>query len=306
MHRTSHVCEGAFAVPALRSFKLNNSLALLAFFVLFVVPVLAGCKGGALAEPEESMSPPTPRRELPGLESAVPLAFETRVRTHLDCANPAAPTQPEAGTCRHWFRLEVPQRSELRIAVDALSGPDVPDFDVRLEDAAGGVLWGDAPTGYAPREIRRIVAADTYYVVVDAVGEIGGRLALELSVDAVEVGAPSFSASQFAAGARQRAQLRRGVAAPIVKGPEAWMSAEIVAVEGQAERPAFVVIDAGTADGLRVGLLGEAFESGVRIGVFELVVVGEAESRGRFERAPLAAVTIDTEARIRVPLGDGD
>lgn len=239
---------------------------------------------------------PVARRTLPGPESAVPLAPDEWAKTTLDCSAPADPTRADAGTCRQWYALALESRGELSLDVYAPAGPGIPDFDVRLEDAEGELLWGYAPTGESPRNIRRILGAGTYFLLLESIGEQAGRVDLELFSTSREVGAPTL--------ARPGGRKPRGASppAPKVSGEQVWMTAEIVEVEGRGGSPAFVRIDAGAHDGLAVGFVGELVEGGVRIGVFEIVAVEPSESRGRFASAPIAAITYDTQARIRIPL----
>ena len=48
------------------------------------------------------------------------------------------------------------------------AGPELPDFDLRLEDSLGEVVWGFAPTGHSPRKIERIVGPGNYYLLLEA------------------------------------------------------------------------------------------------------------------------------------------
>lgn len=242
---------------------------------------------------------PVPRRVLPGPEAAVPLALETWAKTSLECSAPADPTRADGGVCRRWYRLALPSREELRIDVYAPAGPDVPDFDVRLEDARGDVLWGYGPTGHSPRQVRRVLGAGEYFLLLESIGDVPGKLDVELFAAATAVG------SATRVGPRRPATRGPSPAPPAVEGPQVWMGAEILSVEGRGGHPAFVVIDAGARDGLAPGLGGELVEAGVRIGVFVLVEVEPSKSRGRFDAPPIAAITYDTRARIRMPLDGG-
>ena len=220
-----------------------------------------------------------------GRESAQPLVRDVWTRGALDC--------PAIG-CRAWYSVSLAEAGELRVLVRAPVGPTVPDFDVRLEDAAGEILWGFAPTGRSPREIERALGAGDYYLVLETIGDVTGPLDYELRAT-VAASDPAFPPPP---GAPPRAT---GVSAR-QRGAEVWVSAEIVEVLGEAGRPVAVVLDAGSADRLRPGERGELVDAGRVIAGFELVEVEANRSRGRLDAAPAHPIRYETHARIRVPL----
>jgi len=238
----------------------------------------AGALGCAAPAPE-------PEPIGPGRETAELLGFEQTLQGELDCA---------AGACRRWYRIDQALAGELQVDVRAPSGEDVPDFDVRLEDAAGELLWGFAPTGISPRKLRRVLDPGTYYVSLFSIGDVRGPLAFEIAARLEPIEGPLPEPSELRRAGRRAVSAR--------PPPEFWMSAEIVRVEGSAGLPSFVVIDAGSRDELRVGLRGELLERGAAIAALELVEVEPASSRARLLRPPSAAITFETRARIRVPL----
>lgn len=199
----------------------------------------------------------------------------------------------DAGLCDQRYRLSLAEAGDLHVEIRSAAGPDVPDFDVRLEDEAGEVLWGFAPTAHSPREIQRMLAPGDYYVVLESIGENRGPLVYE-ALARLEKPGPVFRPPQpKIAGPGSKRSSRR---------PEKWMSADIVQVEGQAGRPSVVVLDGGALHDLAVGYRGELVEGSSVIGTFELVEVGESRSRGRLDAAPRRAITFETRARVRVPL----
>ena len=262
------------------------ALAWFAFPIPFAIG--AGCAG-----PSADVAPAEP-----GRESAEVLGFEQAVQGELDCG---------AGVCRRWYRIEQSATGELQVDVHAQPGSGVVDFDVRLEGEHGEILWGFAPTGDNPRRVRRVLGPGTYFLLLTSCGgddecggDIRGPLVFEIlaRVEAPEwlllapgatPGAPRISPDgQLPARAPSR--------------PEFWVHAEIERVEGNAGVPTFVVIDAGSREDLRVGLLGELLEQSATIAVIELIQVDERSSRARLLRPPSAAISFATRARIRVPL----
>ena len=183
---------------------------------------------------------------------------------------------------------------ELRVEVHAASGPEVPDFDVRLEDDAGEVLWGFAPTGNTPREIERVLTPGDYYLIVESVGELQGPLDYEALARWTAAG-PVFLPGD-PSNSNPRAQRRTA------RRPELWMSAEIIQVEGRAGLPGLVVLDGGSLDDWQLGHRGELLEGGDVIATFVLIEVDEARSRGRLDGAPTDTITFETKARLRIPL----
>jgi hypothetical protein len=237
----------------------------------------AGCVG----------SPPEIVETDSGRDTAEVLGLEQPVSGQLDC---------DAGVCRRWYRIEQPRAGELQIDVHARTGDDVPDFDVRLEDDRGELLWGFAPTGRSPRKLRRVLAPGSYLLLLSSVGDVRGPLAFEIlaRVVARESSLPDPGAIRAAPNSRSS---RHGP-----HRPELWMHAEIVRVEGRAGLPTYVVLDAGRRDELRVGLAGELLEDETSIAAFELIEVDDRSSRARLLRPPTAAITYATRARVRVPL----
>ena len=227
----------------------------------------------------------------PGRDTAEPLGLEQNVSGQLDCS---------AGVCRRWFRIEQPGAGELQIDIHATvgaqpgaqSGEGVPDFDVRLEDSSGQLLWGFAPTGRSPRKLRRLLGPGTYFLSLRSIGDVQGPLAFEILARVVAA-QPTLPG----AGAIPSPTARRGP-----RRPEIWMDAEIVRVEGRAGLPSYVVLDLGRQDELRVGLTGELLENGAAIVAFQLVAVDDRSSRARLLGAPAAPITYATRARVRVPL----
>jgi hypothetical protein len=240
--------------------------------------VLAALAVSACAQP-----PAADRVPPPGREQASLLPHSERTKDELHC---------EAGDCARWYRIGIAEAAELRIEVYGPAGPGLPDFDVRLEDASGEMLWGYAPTGHSPRKIERMVGPGAYYLLLESVGDNGGVLAYEVFPSLASVG-PIF--------------LPGGAGEPVsrpdpARGPEVWVAAEILQVEGQAGRPVAVLLDAGARDDLRPGQQGELLDGGDVIATFELVDVENARSRGRLHRTPSDTISYDVKARIRVPL----
>ena len=260
-----------------RTLQLASAPALAA--IAFAVG--AGCAGSPAAVAVAQADP--------GREAAERVRFEHTLQGQLDCA---------AGVCRRWYRLEQSTPGELQVDVQARTGRDVPDFDVRLEAEDGELLWGFAPTGSSPRRVRRVLGPGTYYLLLTSVGDVRGPLVFEILA---RVGAPEWPLpAPGAVGARP--DLPSSPLTP--RRPEFWIHAEIVRVEGSAGLPTFVEIDAGSRDDLRVGFGGELLEQGAAIAVFELIHVDPSSSRARLLRPPSAAITYATRARIRVPLPD--
>jgi hypothetical protein len=250
-----------------------------AHLALGVVAVALASAACALSgeKPEDEWVPP------PGRESAELLGLSEWTKDRLYC---------DEGECARWYRLQIAEAAELRIDVHGPAGPEAPDFDVRLEDASGELLWGFAPTGHSPRKVERMVAAGDYYLLLESVGENGGVLEYE-AFPTVEPAEPIFRPG--------RGALPVPPPEP-VRGPEVWVAAEILQVEGQAGRPISVLLDAGARDLLRPGLRGEVLADGEVIATFELVDVETGRSRGRLRRTPSETIRYDARARIRVPL----
>lgn len=247
---------------------------------LLVSLLCAGVAGCALLGPSGGSGPAESRA------SALSLVSGESQRGGLHC---------EEGICARWYRVTLDEPGALHIEVNAASGSGVPDFDMRLEDAEGEVLWGDAPTGHTPRVIERVLPPGDYYVVVESIGEMQGPLAYEASVRLRPTG-PVFQAG----GPRPAG--RKGRPKNIPRRPEIWASAEIVRVEGSRGTPDVVILDGGSLDGWRVGNHGELLEGGAVIATFSLVDVGDAQSRGRLDAPPSDTITFETRARVRVPL----
>jgi hypothetical protein len=237
--------------------------------------------GGCALFPSVAGSRPEP---FAGRESSQPLPQDAWTRGVLEC--------PEAG-CTAWYAISLAEPGALRVEVRAPVGPAVPDFDVRLEGPDGDVLWGYAPTGHSPREIERMLGAGDYYLVLEEIGDVRGTLAYEVLASVT----PSGPAFQLPA-----APAARGPSAPRRHGPEAWVSAEIVQVEGEAGRPLVVVLDVGSVDRLRAGQRGELIDEGQVIATFVLEDVDERQSRGRLDAIPSETIRYETRARVRVPL----
>ncbi len=246
--------------------------------VVALVALASGCASW-LGDADEA-----PVEAVPGRDGAETLPLGEWSRGVLHCG---------AGSCAHWYRFSVSAPGDLRIEIHAPTGPDVPDFDVRLEDEAGEVLWGFAPTGHSPRRIQRMLGPGDYYLLLDSIGENQGPLAFEAFARLEESG-PVFRPSQPEGDPRGLRQLPHR--------PEFWMGAEIVQVEGQAGFPSVVVLNGGAKDDWSLGYRGELIEGDHVIGTFELVEVGEDRSRGRLDAAPSDAITFETRARVRVPL----
>lgn len=242
---------------------------------VFLVALVTGCASGfwdgALVEPSE------------GRASAEALLLGEWSRGALDCS---------AGECSRWYRLSLPVSGDLRIEIHAPSGPDVPDFDVRLEDEAGEMLWGFAPTGETPRKIQRMLGAGDYYLLLEGIGDNEGSLAYE-TLARLEASGPVFQPSPENA---RRAPGR------LPRRPEIWMSAEIVRVEGSGGLPSVVVLDGGARDDWALGQHGELIDGREVIGTFELIEVDEIRSRGRLLAPPTDTITFETRGRVRVPL----
>ncbi len=239
---------------------------------------VVGICGCSLWQPVSDPVRATP----PGRDQASPLALSQWTHAALHC---------DAGECAHWYRIEVAAPGRLRIDINAPAGSGVPDFDVRLEDADGDVVWGFAATGHSPRKIERVLSAGAYYLLVEAIGEHGGLLAYEAFTTFDPVG-PVFRADE--------SRKPKPVRDPMC-GPEVWIAAEILQLEGSGGLASAVVLDVGSQDDVRPGHRGELFEGGEVIATFELVEVDPARSRGRLDGAPSDAITYETRARIRVP-----
>ncbi len=223
----------------------------------------------------------------PGRDTAEPLRLEQNVSGQLDCS---------AGVCLRWYRIEQPGAGELQIDIHARAQAQaeaaVPDFDVRLEDSSGQLLWGFAPTGRSPRKLRRLLGPGTYFLSLRSIGDVQGPLAFEILARVVAV-QPTLPGSEAIPAPTARRGPRR---------PEIWMHAEIVRVEGRAGLPSYVVLDLGRRDELRVGLTGELLENGAAIVAFQLVDVDDRSSRARLLGPPATPITYATRARVRVPL----
>jgi hypothetical protein len=218
--------------------------------------------------------------------AATPLVFGDVMQGELDC---------NAGRCRRWYRFALGAPGELRVDVEAPVGEGVPDFDVRLEDTAGDMLWGFAPTGHSPRQVRRLLGPGIYFLLVHGVGETKGPLHFELRAGLEAEAVVALGPPHADAGGRRPDPRPK-------RSPEIWLNAEIVQLEGRAGQPAFVVLDAGRRDDLTIGLSGELIEDGSVLAAFDLVEVEDASSRGRLRRPPSESVTYATRARIRLPL----
>jgi hypothetical protein len=258
------------------SHSVALSFALSLALSLAMVAVLGGC---ALWQPSSEPVRVTP----PGREEAAPLVPAQWTRAELHC---------ESGDCAHWYRLELSSPQSLRIEIYSHVGPEVPDFDVRLEDSSGEVMWGYAETGQSPREIERVLAAGVYYLLVEAIGEQRGRLAYE-AITILEPVGPVFHADRALPAKPARDPMR---------GPEVWIAAEIVQLEGSSGLASVIVLDVGARDEVRLGHRGELLQAGEVIATFELVEVEPGRSRGRLEGPPSDAITYETRARVRVPL----
>jgi hypothetical protein len=249
--------------------------------VLALGLLLFGTVGCSLWSPSSEPVSASPA----GRSEAIPLLVSEWTRGILHC---------DDGACARWYRVDIAEPGALRIDVYAASGESEPDFDVRLEDETGGVLWGFAPTGVSPRKLERRLGPGVYYLLLESIGDRGGRLAFE----ALTTFVPNSPVLRPGTGAK--APGRPSLA--IARGPEIWVSAEIVQVEGQGGVPSVLVLDAGARDQLQPGQRGELLDGGVVIATFELVDVDTERSRARLDGAPSDIIRYESRVRVRVPI----
>ncbi len=186
---------------------------------------------------------------------------------------------PQPG-CTAWYAISLAEPGALRVEVRAPVGPACS----RLRRAPRGRRTATCSGATRPPATVRArssgcSAPATTTWCSRRSATCAGPLAYEVLASVTPSG-PAFQLPAApAARGPQRSSARR-------HGPEAWVSAEIVQVEGEAGRPLAVVLDAGSVDRLRAGQRGELIDEGQVIATFELVDVEERQSRGRLDAIP--------------------
>jgi hypothetical protein len=238
--------------------------------VLLLLPLTSGCA----ALRAQSWWPWKPEDR----SQATPLALGEWHKDRLACGD---------GDCLDWYRIRVPEKGTLQIEVYSPAGAGLPDFDLRLEDVTERALEEAPPTGRSPRQIRQKVSPGSYWLLLRSTGENKEPLNYDLLASLKHP--------------RPRRVQPKPEPTPPPPPKVDVISAEILEVEKQGGEPRSVLIDAGRPQGVKVGLSGELFEKGKSIAQIKVIDVYEAGSRAEIVGSLGASITIDTEARIRIP-----
>ena len=215
------------------------------------------------------------------------LALDTPRREVLDCGS---------DDCADWFRVEVPGKGKL--AVDLAAEPE-PGADVRisisLADGQGATLARDQTNGRVAISVSAEVEPATYLIAVASnhptaqfAYTVTARLALPPPPPAPPVAKP-----------KPRPK-------PVVKAPPPprfeTRRAEVLESDQDGPHGRAVLLDAGAAQGLRVGLRGRLLDGGRTIAALEIVEVYPEGCLARVEGAGSAAIGATNTAEIDIPL----
>lgn len=242
----------------------------------------------------------------PEVESAVAVSLGEWQRDQLHCA---------VDLCDNFYWIDVTRTGELSVDVYAPWGSGLPDFGVVLLDQNETPLAAPKDPTARPARLSSRVSPGRYTVRVHAVGADDGRISYELiasfepsSRQPKQVKQPAPQVSPPPRPKRTAApKVSTPVDAPTQKpAPPAprppmgkpLLSAEVLDVEQEDGNPAYVLLDAGEPQNLRVGMRGRLHESGRTIGEIEVVEVYRDGSRARLIGGLDGEITIDTAAEI--------
>jgi hypothetical protein len=224
--------------------------------------------------------PPPPHSEAGG---ALPLSSEPHL-DGFDCP---------AGNCEHWYQIEVPRKGTLGLSFESFErekedkkwwhfsksepNPDPPNLKITLMDVKGNSLADSTSDGATEGELGSRVNAGVYMVWVrtqEPGRPFNYRMTSEFKAAAPKPRKPRFKAR-----------------------PAAILEAEGWGVDVEA-----LLIDLGSRDGMRKGLVGRLIENGEEIGKIEIKQVYPDGSRVRVEGGLSRPLGPDTQAEILVPI----
>lgn len=243
--------------------------------LVWLVAGIAASSGCAKRPPDADATP----------AGANALALDTPRGDVLDCRE---------DDCADWFRVEVPAKGKL--VVDLTATPEK-EADVRialsLADAQGATLARDQTIGRNAISIHSEVAPATYLI---AVASNHPTARFDYTVTARLV-VPPPPPKQVAPKPKPRPPAAVKPPAPRFETKRA----EVLEVDEKGPHGRAVLLDAGTKQGLRVGLRGRLLDGGRSVGTLEIVEVYPEGCLARVDGAsgPIGATNT---AEIEVPI----
>lgn len=214
------------------------------------------------------------------------LALDTPRADVLDCRE---------DDCADWFRAEIPRKGKLVIELSATpeQGTDV-RISVSLADGQGATLARDQTIGRTAISVSSDVVPATYLI---AIASNHPEARFDYTVTARLVLPPPPKPPPKAAPARKRAPVPAKPPAPRFETKRA----EVLEVDESGPHGRAVLLDAGSTQGLRVGLRGRLLDGGQTIATLQIVEVYPEGSLARIEGGP-GAIGVTSTAEIEIPI----
>jgi len=236
---------------------------------------------GVLALGACAKRPPDADATPPGANA---LALDTPRQDSLDCRE---------NDCADWFRAEVPSRGKLVVDLSAESkaGDDV-RISVALADAQGATLARDQTIGRTSISVSADVKPGTYLI---AVASNHPAAHFEYTVTArLDLPPPP----------RVVAPAKKRPPAPVKPPPPRFETkrSEVLEVHEDGPHGRAVLLDAGAAQGLRVGLRGRLLVGGRAVGTLEIVEIYPEGCLARVEGSGSNPIGASGVAEIDVPI----
>ncbi|MEX2208169.1 MAG: hypothetical protein WEF50_18245 [Myxococcota bacterium] len=213
------------------------------------------------------------------------LALDTPRTDVLDCRE---------DDCADWFRAEVPRKGKLVIDLSATpeEGTDV-RIAVSLADGQGATLARDQTIGRTAISVSADVVPATYLIAI-ASNHPEARFDYTVTARLVLPPAPPKA---------KAAPVRRRAPVPAKPPPPRFETkrAEVLEVDESGPHGRAVLLDAGSTQGLRVGLRGRLLDGGQPIATLQIVEVYPEGSLARIEGGP-GTIGVTTRAEIEIPI----
>lgn len=199
--------------------------------------------------------------------------------------------------CADWYRTEVPARGRLTIELSAAPPEDGADVRIALSltDAQGATLARDQTIGRTAISVSAEVSPATYLIAV-ASGHPEARFDYTVTARLVEPPPPPPPPPAV------KKPVRRAPA--VVKPPPPRFEtrrAEVLELEESGPHGRAVLLDAGSTQGLSVGLRGRLLDGGRTIATLTIVEVYPEGSLARVDGGP-DTIAVSSAAEIDIPL----
>ncbi len=217
------------------------------------------------------------------------LALDTPRRDVLDC---------RVDDCADWYRLEVPSKGKLTVDLSAMpaAGEDV-RISISLADGQGATVARDQTVGRTAISISAEVTPATYLIAV-ASNHPSARFEYALTTRLVVP--PPPPPRKVVAPPKKRA------APVVVKPPPAprfeTKHAQVLEIDETGPHGRAVLLDAGVAQGLRLGLRGRLLDGGRVIAAIEIVEIYPEGCLASVEGGGSSPIGPSSAAEIYVPL----